>query len=48
VELAQRYKPQGKPTITFCQGIQQAFASGDMDREEMIRQLRAMGLTVEE
>ena len=47
-ELAQRYKPQGKPTITFGPGMQKAFASGDMDREEMIRQLRAMGLNVED
>ena len=48
VELAQRYKPQGKPAISFGPGIQQAFANGDMDREEMVRQLRAMGLNMEE
>lgn len=48
VELGQRYKPQGKPTIMFGPGMQKAFASGDMDREEMVRQLRAMGLNVEE
>lgn len=48
MELAQRYKPQGKPTITFGPGIQKAFASGDMDREEMIRQIHAMGLNVED
>ena len=48
VELAQRYKPQGKPTITFGPGMQKAFASGDMDRDEMVRQLRAMGLNVED
>ena len=48
VELAQRYKLQGKPSISFGPGMQKAFANGDMDREEMVRQLRAMGLTVEE
>lgn len=48
MELAQRYKPQGKPSISFGPGMQKAFASGDLDQEEMIRQLRAMGLTMEE
>lgn len=48
MELAQRNTPQGKPTITFGPGVQKAFASGDMDREEMVQQLRAMGLNVED
>lgn len=48
VELRQRFKPQGKPSISFGPGMQKAFASGDMDREEMIRQIRAMGLNVED
>ena len=48
VELRQRFKPQGKPSISFGPGMQKAFASGDLDREEMVRQLRAMGMNVEE
>lgn len=47
-ELRQRFKPQGKPSISFGPGMQKAFASGDLDREEMVRQLRAMGMNVEE
>lgn len=48
VELARLRKPQGKPTITFGPGMQGAFASGDLDREEIVRHMREMGLNVED
>ena len=48
VELARLRKPQGKPTIIFGPGMQGAFASGDLDREEIVRHMREMGLNVED
>ncbi|MCD7812199.1 MAG: hypothetical protein LUG91_10240 [Ruminococcus sp.] len=46
-ELHQKYGKTLPKTICFGSGLQQAFANGDIDKNEMIEKLKAMGISVE-
>ena len=46
-ELSARMRDSGKPTIRFGPGMQKAFADGSMDKDEIVRTLKQMGLKIE-
>ncbi len=48
VQLRQRYGNPRPGTLSFGPRLQQAFANGDIDKRELIEQLKSMGITVEE
>lgn len=45
-ELAAMYGGKGAPSISFGAGLQQAFAEGTIDRDELVKQIKEMGLEV--
>ncbi len=45
-EAFQRFSPSGPIAVSFGPGIRKAFGDGSMDREELTRKLREMGITV--
>lgn len=45
-ELATMYRGNGPTAISFGPGMQQAFAEGTLDRDELVREIRKMGLEV--
>ena len=45
-ELAAKYKGSGPTAISFGPGMQQAFAEGALDRDELVRRIKELGLEV--
>ena len=45
-ELAAMYRENKSPAISFGPGLQQAFAEGTLNREELVGKIREMGLQV--
>ena len=45
-ELAAMFRGNGPMSISFGPGMQQAFADGHLDKEELVREMRKMGLEV--
>jgi len=45
-ELAQMYRGNGPMAISFGPNMQKAFADGSLDRDELVREIRKMGLEV--
>ena len=45
-ELAQMYRGNGPTAISFGSNTQKPFADGSLDRDELVRELRKMGLEV--
>ena len=45
-ELAAMYRGNGPTAISFGPGLQQAFAEGAIDRDELVREIKKMGLEV--
>ena len=45
-ELATMYQGRGPTAISFGPGMQRAFADGSLDKEELVRKIREMGLKV--
>ena len=45
-ELAKMYQGRGPTAISFGPGMQKAFADGSLDRDELVRKIRDMGLEV--
>lgn len=45
-ELVQMYRGSGPTAISFGPNMQKAFADGSLDREELVREIRKMGLEV--
>ena len=45
-ELAEMYKGSSPTAITFGPGMQQAFADGSLNKDELVRKIREMGLEV--
>lgn len=45
-DLARRSRPGGPTAISFGPGLQKAFADGTMDKDELVKGLREMGLDV--
>ncbi len=48
IALRQRYGNPAPRSMSFGSGLQQAFANGDIDKNELIEKLKAMGISVEE
>ncbi len=48
IALRQRYGNPAPRSMSFGPGLQQAFAKGDIDKNELIEQLKFMGISVEE
>ena len=47
-ELAQMYRSNGPSTIYFGPNMEKAFADGSLDREDVIREIRKLGMEVAE
>lgn len=48
IALRQRYGNPAPRSMSFGPGLQQAFAKGDIDKNELIEKLKSMGISVEE
>lgn len=46
LELSMQFSRHGTPTISFGAGLQEAFAKGTMDEQELIRKLKELGMEV--
>ena len=47
-ELAAMHGNTGAPSISFVPGIQEAFADGTMDKNELVRKIKDLGWKVSE
>ena len=45
-ELFAMYRGNGPTAISFGPGMQQAFADGSLDKNELVREIKKMGLEV--
>lgn len=48
IALRQRYGNPAPRTMSFGLGLQQAFAKGDIDKNELIEKFKSMGISMEE
>lgn len=48
IALRQRYRNSAPRSMSFGPGLQQAFAKGDIDKNELIEKLKSMEISVEE
>lgn len=48
IELHKKYGNHVPQSISFGPGLQNAFATGDIDKNELVEKLKSMGITVEE